>query len=545
MQVSDRFAFLGLCVPATGLPAYGFGSKVARKARTVTLLLYVFEGCRLALRVLVVLMSAHFVASTILFLRARRRPEPPPEPPAAWPRVTVQLPMRNEFFTAARAIEAAAELDYPRELLEIQILDDSDDDTLSVVHEEVVRLRTAGLEVVQLRRYYPTHYKAGALADGLIRANGEFIAIFDADFVPPRDFLKRTIPHFSDPKVALVQGRWEHLNRTESWFTRLQAQILDGLMVVEQAAKSRAGLPFQFNGSAGVWRKSAIEKAGGWTFDSLTEDFDLSMRAQMAGFRLVHLPDLAVPCELPTTLGLFRVQQRRWALGTAQLLRKRLGTILRSPLSASARLSVITQLGRHFGYPLILLMVLTVPLTTFGYIHTPLDYGIYNPMILGLATASVAFQQSVAERAAGRSALRAILLAPFSIALVIGLAATYTVALGYGLRDRAGAFHRTPKVPRPPAAGEPVYRAERSVLVVFEILVGIAYAYFTVVSVTRGFLPEACFLAFVAGSSLWVGIGSIRVSAFTPRRPSVRVRVPSEERAAKADALPADSVPKT
>lgn len=510
----------------------------------MTPLLYAFEACRLALRVLVVLMSAHFIASTILFLRAKRRPEPPPRAPTAWPRVTVQLPMRNEFFTAARAIEAAAELDYPRELLEIQILDDSDDETLSVVHEEVVRLRTAGLEVVQLRRYYPTHYKAGALADGLTHANGEFIAIFDADFVPPRDFLKRSIPYFNDPSVALVQGRWEHLNRTESWFTRLQAQILDGLMVVEQTAKSRAGLPFQFNGSAGVWRKSAIEKAGGWTFDSLTEDFDLSMRAQMAGFRLVHLADLAVPCELPTTLGLFRVQQRRWALGTAQLLRKRLGRILRSPLSLPARLSIITQLGRHFGYPLILLMVLTVPLTTFEYMRAPLDYGIYNPMILGLAMASVAFQQAVAERAVGRSAFRAVLLSPLSIALVIGLAATYTVALGYGLRDRAGAFHRTPKVPRPPTSGEPVYRAERSVLVPFEVLIGVAYVVFTVVALSRGLVPQACFLAFVGGSSLWVGLGSIRVSAFSPRRPSVRA-APVRAGASKTEPLPVDSVPKT
>jgi cellulose synthase/poly-beta-1,6-N-acetylglucosamine synthase-like glycosyltransferase len=527
------------------LPAYGSGFS-APKARPVTLLLYTFELCRLALRVLVVLMSAHFVASTVMFLRAKKRAEPPPPPPAAWPRVTVQLPMRNEYFTAARAIEAAAELDYPRELLDIEILDDSDDDTLNVVHEEVVRLRTAGLEVVQLRRYYPTHYKAGALADALEHANGEFIAVFDADFVPAPDFLKRTIPYFSDPSVALVQGRWEHLNRTESWFTRLEAQILDGLMVVEQTAKSRAGLPFQFNGSAGIWRKRAIEQAGGWTFDSLTEDFDLSMRAQMAGFRLVHLPEVAVPCELPTTLGLFRVQQRRWALGTAQLLRKRLGHVLSAPLTVSARLSILTQLGRHFGYPLILLMVLTVPLTTFGYVRAPLDYGIANALILGIAMASVGFQQAVAERAVGRSAVRAILLAPFSIALAIGLSATYTVALGYGLRDRAGAFHRTPKVPRTPVAGEPVYRAERSVLVLFEVLIGVSYAVFTALSIMQGFFPEACFLAFVGMSFLWVGIGSIRVSAFSPARSKPKSRpATNESRGEKTDALPADSVPKT
>jgi cellulose synthase/poly-beta-1,6-N-acetylglucosamine synthase-like glycosyltransferase len=453
--------------------------------------------------------------------------------------------MRNEYYTAARVIDAATAIDYPKDRLEIQILDDSDDDTLGIVHEEVVRHRTAGLEVVQLRRYYPTHYKAGALADGLEKASGEFIAIFDADFVPPPDFLKRAIPYFRDPSVGLVQGRWEHLNRTESWFTRLQAQILDGLMVVEQTAKSDAGLPFQFNGSAGVWRKAAIEKAGGWTFDSLTEDFDLSMRAQMAGFRLVHLPDLAVPCELPTTLGLFRVQQRRWALGTAQLLRKRIGPVLGSSLSLSARLSVITQLGRHFGYPLILLTVLTVPLTTFGYLTPPFDYGLVNPAILGIAASSVAFQQAVAQRAVGRSVIQSIFLAPLSIVLAIGLSATYTAALSYGLRDRAGAFHRTPKVPRQPSSGEPAYRAERSVLVGFEVLIGLAYAVFTVLAVQRGLFLEACFLALVGVSYLWVGIGSVRVAAFSPVR-STRRRSTGPAHVRKTeDRLPADSVPKT
>jgi hypothetical protein len=259
------------------------------------------------------------------------------------------------------------------------------------------------------------------------------------------------------------------------------------------------------------------------------------------------LPDLAVPCELPTTLGLFRVQQRRWALGTAQLLRKRLGRVLTAPITAAAKLSLITQLGRHFGYPLILLMVLTVPLTTFGYLSAPLDYGLINPAVLGLAMASVGLQQAVAERSVGRSVTQALLLAPLSIALAIGLAATYTAALTYGLRDRAGAFHRTPKVPRRPDAGEPVYRAERSVLVAFEVLIGLAYVAFTALSVSRGLLPEACFLAFVAASYLWVGIGSVRVSAFSPQRGMGSARpIDGAPLDAKTEArLPADSVPKT
>jgi len=191
-------------------------------------------------------------------------------------------------------------------------------------------------------------------------------------------------------------------------------------------------------------------------------------------------------------------------------------------------------------------MVLTVPLTTFGYLVTPFDYGLLNPAILGLAMFSVTFQQAVAARAVGRSVFQAILLAPLSIVLAIGLAATYTAALSYGLRDRAGAFHRTPKVPRRPSGGEPVYRAERSVLVAFEVLVGIAYAAFTVFAVGQGLLLEACFLALVGAAYLWVGVGSIRVAAFSPVRSAHPGRNAGAAHARKTeDRLPADSVPKT
>jgi cellulose synthase/poly-beta-1,6-N-acetylglucosamine synthase-like glycosyltransferase len=478
----------------------------------VNALLLLFEAYRLALRVAVLLMSAQFVAATVAFLRQRRTPGPVPPPPDSWPRVTVQLPIRNEYYTATRVIEAAAALDYPRDLLEIQVLDDSDDQTVGVIVEVVARLRTAGFDVVHLRRFTPVSFKAGALAYGLTLAKGELCAIFDADFVPAPDFLRRTVPHFGDPKLGLVQGRWEHLNRTHSWLTRLLAQVLDGLMVVEQSAKSGAGLPFQFNGTAGVWRRTTIESAGGWTFDSLTEDFDLSMRAEIAGWRLVHLPDVAVPSELPTTLGLFRVQQRRWALGTAQLLRKRLGAVLRARLPLGSRASLLMQLLRHFGYPLLVVMVLTVPFTTFGYLRTNLEYGPANALVLGAAVASVAFQQVVAARTIGQSGLLALVLAPLSIPLAIGLAPTYTVALAYGLLDRAGPFHRTPKIPRAPRPGEPTYRAVRSVLVLTELAVGLAYAVFTTAALERGLWVESGFLGLVTGSYLWVGLGSLQVS---------------------------------
>jgi cellulose synthase/poly-beta-1,6-N-acetylglucosamine synthase-like glycosyltransferase len=471
-----------------------------------------FEAYRLLLRVLVLVMSAQFVSATLAYLQKIRKRTIPP-PPREWPYVTVQLPLRNEYYTAPRVIAAVAGLDYPRDRLEIQVLDDSDDETVGVVADAVARARARGVDAVQIRRSKPEGFKAGALAAGLATAKGDFVAVFDADFAPKPQFLKHLIPYFGDPKVGLVQGRWEHENRNESWFTRLQAQILDGLMVVEQTAKSLSGIPVPFNGTAGVWRREAIDRSGGWTFDSLTEDFDLSLRAQLGGWKLLHISDVAVPSQLPPTLGLFRVQQRRWALGTAQLLRKRLRDVLTADLPWSGRLSLLLQLLRHFGYPLLVVMVLTVPLTTFNYVRTPVDYGPANAAILAVAVASVAFQQAVAARAVGRSMLSAVLLAPCSIALAIGLAPTYAVALVYGLRDRAGAFERTPKVLRVARTGEPSYHASRSVLVLVELTVGGVYAALTVCGLLRHFYPEAAFLAFVSASYLWVGLGSLHVNA--------------------------------
>lgn len=494
-------------------------------------LIILFEIYRVALRVLIALMGVHFLASALGHLGLRRLRKPKPPPPREWPRVTVQLPVRNEYYTATRALTAIAQMNYPRDKLQIQILDDSDDDTLEVVHKKVVELLQSGYDVVQLRRFVPTGYKAGALADALPSATGDLIAVFDADFVPPEDFLERTVPHFAEPAVGMVQGRWAHLNRDDSWFTRLQAQILDGLMVIEQTTKSEKGLPIQFNGTAGVWRRRTIDESGGWTFDSLTEDLDLSLRAQLGGWKLVHLADLAVPAELPRTLGVFRVQQRRWALGTAQLLRKRLFSVLSSNLEPAAKVSIVFQLARHFAHPLLLLMVLSVPLTTFSIVQTPIEYSAINAAVFSVAALGVAFQHALAARETGSSVLGAVLRSPLVIALAIGLAPTYTVALIYGLRDRAGAFHRTPKVTRKAGPGEPRYRAERSVLVLFECVIAIAYVAFAAVTASRGWWMEASFCGLVAFAFGWMGLGSLSIEAESPRAPAIEARVGRESTA--------------
>src|ERR671930_1944350 len=255
-----------------------------------------------------------------------------PEPPAEWPSVTVQLPLYNERYVARRVLEAVGRLDYPRDRLEIQVLDDSTDDTRVIVAEAASQLRARGLTVVHLHRRERTGFKAGALAAGLKEARGEFLAIFDADAVPEPDFLRKTIPHFTEAWLAVVQTRWGHLNREFSLLTVAQALGIDGHFAVEQSARFWGNLLLNFNGTAGVWRKAAIEDAGGWTHDTLTEDLDLSYRAQLRGWRIVYVSNLIAPAEVPVEMNAFKSQQHRWAKGSIQTARKLLPEIVKAPL---------------------------------------------------------------------------------------------------------------------------------------------------------------------------------------------------------------------
>ncbi len=260
----------------------------------------------------------NFYYLTFLALRRGGRSLAAPEPPAVWPRVTIQLPIYNELYVARRVIEAADQVDYPLDRLEIQVLDDSADETVTMVEQAVAQARAAGVTIHHIRRGQRDGYKAGALRDGLQSASGEFIAIFDADFIPNRNFLKRTIPHFQDERVAFVQARWDHANGNYSLLTALQALSIDAHFMIEQLSRSQGGYWFNFNGTAGVWRKAAIEDAGGWQAHTLTEDLDLSYRAFLKGWRAVYLHDLAVPGEVPLTFAAYRRQQHRWARGSLE-----------------------------------------------------------------------------------------------------------------------------------------------------------------------------------------------------------------------------------
>jgi cellulose synthase/poly-beta-1,6-N-acetylglucosamine synthase-like glycosyltransferase len=308
----------------------------------------------------------------------RRRTEPPPEAvTGALPPVTVQLPLYNERYVAARVIDAVAALDYPRDRLEIQVLDDSTDDTPAIVAHVVTALRTRGFDVSHVRRRVRTGFKAGALAEGLTRARGEFVAIFDADFVPAPDVLRRLLASF-EPDVACVQARWSHLNRAYSTLTRAQAMTLDAHFAVEQAARSRSGLLLQFDGTAGVWRRSAIVDAGGWDGEMLSEDLDLAYRAQLRGWRVLYRADVECPAELPVLATAFKRQQRRWATGFTQATLKHLARVTTATLDPWARLLAVLHLTSWSVHPLALIALMlapivmavpaTEPLATFGFV---------------------------------------------------------------------------------------------------------------------------------------------------------------------------------
>jgi cellulose synthase/poly-beta-1,6-N-acetylglucosamine synthase-like glycosyltransferase len=275
------------------------------------------------------------------------------------PKITTQLPLYNELNVAERAMRAIAAFDYPSSLHQIQVLDDSTDETCELVDHVADELRVSGVWIDVVRREVRDGYKAGALSDAMATAHGEFIAIFDSDFVPAPDFLRSLLPHFSDEQTGLVQARWGHLNRDESLLTRAQSVGIDGHFAIEQPARSANHLFLNFNGTAGIWRRIAIEDAGGWTADTLTEDLDLSYRAQLKGWHIEYVPHIVVPAELPATYSAFKSQQFRWAKGSIQTAIKLLPQILKSERSIFTKLQSIFHLCHYFAHPLMLVVALT------------------------------------------------------------------------------------------------------------------------------------------------------------------------------------------
>ena len=387
----------------------------------------------------------HRLLLLVLYFESRHRPEDPvPQEHRAL--VTVQLPIYNELYVAKRLIDAVCRLEYPRERLEIQVLDDSTDETRDVVAEAVARQQALGVDIHHLHRTERSGYKAGALAAGMARARGELIAVFDADFVPRSDFLKRVVPHFSGDEIGMVQARWDHLNRSYSLLTRIQAIFLDGHFAIEQAARSTHGRFFNFNGTAGVWRRAAIVDSGGWTADTLTEDLELSYRAQLAGWRFLFLPHLTVPAELPVDIHGFKRQQFRWAKGSIQTARKLLMTIFRAPIPWKTKLEAFIHLTNNSAYLLMIsLSVLVFPAMVVRHnldLHwlTWADVTLFATATVPILAFYFASQLAVRPRRP-KQALHLLSL----MALGIGLSVNNARAVISGFVSDGGEFERTPK----------------------------------------------------------------------------------------------------
>lgn len=427
----------------------------------------------------------------------------------AYPKVVTQLPMYNEHGVAARVIEAAAMMDYPVSRHEVQVLDDSTDETRAIVDDTVARLREQGLQVSVVRRTDRTGYKAGALQNGLEHTDAEFVAIFDADFVPPREFLRKAVAFVvENPELGLVQGRWTHLNRTSSMLTRGQAIGIDGHFVVEQAARTWNQLFMNFNGTAGLFRRSAIEDSGGWQHDTLTEDLDLSYRIQLNGWKTEYVPDLVVPAEIPEDVNGFKNQQFRWAKGSIQTARKILPRIFAKRVPVFKLLQAILHLTYYTVHPFVLTVaLLTAPvLSAVSTLKLP---WLLLPVIVGmtLSTFGPSTMYMTAQHVLGDRSLRKFLMIPLMMLIGVGLAVNNTWAVLDALMGRTSPFHRTPK--KGSRTKTTHYRPIKDATCVFELLIGL----YCLLSFQHYFMQASLvvtpFLMIYAAAFLFIGLLSI------------------------------------
>jgi len=388
------------------------------------------------------------------------------------PTVTTQVPVFNELNVAERIIDAVAALQYPAGRHEIQVLDDSTDESYDLISNKIRLLRRQGIDIHHIRRNDRSGFKAGALHYGLECARGDFVAIFDADFMPPPDFLLRSMPFFlTDSRLGIVQGRWGHLNETESWITRLQALGIDGHFMIEQGARSTSRLWMNFNGTAGVLRKAAIVDAGGWQADTLTEDMDLSYRLQLRGWHSHYIVDLVAPAEIPSDLNGFKSQQFRWAKGSIQTAIKLMPSIWRSNQNAFVKLQATLHLTHYLIHPLMLLIAVLAPFLML--IKSPFLTGIgligFGILLL-LSCTGPSRMYLVAGRTLGRPSIKTILLLPLMVCFGCGLAVNNSRAIIEALLGISSAFVRTPKNG---LIRKKTYRISRSPLIVLELLTGV------------------------------------------------------------------------
>ena len=435
------------------------------------------------------------------------------------PVVTIQLPLFNEMYVVDRLVDAVAAIDYPREKLEIQVLDDSTDETCAIAENAVRRHAAEGLDIKYIHRTDRSGYKAGALDAAMKVARGNFIAIFDADFIPRPDFLRATVHHFTDDKVAMVQTRWGHLNEDYSLLTKIQAILLDAHFVLEHGSRNRGGCFFNFNGTAGIWRREAIVDGGGWQHDTLTEDLDLSYRTQLKGWQFVFLPGHVAPAELPVEMNAFKSQQHRWAKGSIQTFLKLMPRILQSDQPFKVKAEAFFHLSANFNYPLMcVLSVLMAPSMVIRY-----NMGWYEMLLIDIplffaATASVANFYMVCQRELyPRTWTERLKYLPFLMSIGIGLAVNNTRAVIEALMHKQSEFARTPKYRiegggNGPASGEWMAKKYRQAVVVqplIELALGLYFTGTLVYALANGIYGTVPFLMLFQVGFLYTGLLSL------------------------------------
>ena len=476
-------------------------------AETFTLVSYFF------VLVILAVYGWHRYYLVYLYMKNRDK-EPRPGPDLApTPDVTIQLPLYNEMYVADRLIEAVCAIEYPAGHLEIQVLDDSTDETRQIAELAVRRFAAQGVDIKYIHRTNRSGFKAGALEAGLRVARGEYIAIFDADFIPTSDFLKRLMPHFADAKVGMVQARWGHINQDYSLLTKIQSILLDGHFVLEHGGRNRGGRFFNFNGTAGIWRRSAIADAGGWQHDTLTEDLDLSYRAQLRGWRFVFLSDVIAPAEVPVEMNAFKSQQHRWAKGSVQTCLKLLPDILRADLPLGVKVEAFFHLTANFNYILMcILSVLIFPSMVIRY-----NMGWYEMLLIDVplffaATFSFCSFYTVCQREIHSDWIARLKYVPFLMSVGIGLSINNTRAVFEALLRKDTEFARTPKYRIEADADEWIgkrYRQSVAVQPLIELALALYFTWTVFYALANGIYGTLPFLVLFQVGFLYTGLLSI------------------------------------
>ncbi|HJK91446.1 MAG TPA: glycosyltransferase family 2 protein [Polyangiaceae bacterium LLY-WYZ-15_(1-7)] len=459
--------------------------------------------------------GAHRGHLLMLYLRHRKKNPKPTRKFAEeeLPSVTIQLPMFNEMYVVDRLLEGVASIDYPKDKLHLQILDDSTDETVQIARAKVDELCERGFDAEYIHRTDRTGYKAGALENGLKTAKGELVMVFDADFVPQADILRKLVDHFTDEKVGMVQARWGHLNREYSMLTRCQSMMLDGHFVIEHIARNRSGRFFNFNGTAGIWRKETIEDAGGWEHDTVTEDMDLSFRAQLKGWRFVYVPDALAPAELPCEMNSFKTQQFRWAKGSAQTTKKLLWTVLKADIPFKVKLEVIFHLTNNFAYLfLVVLALLQLPnMLLRRHMDNP-ELLLLDVPLFAATCGSICVFYLVTHRALYGNLWDAVKRLPLMMALGIGLSVNNARAVLEGLFGKDLEFVRTPKhgvASTSDVWKKKKYKARFPVHSLLELAFGLYFVVTIVLAVITGSWVTIPFLVLFMIGFLYVGALSL------------------------------------